>query len=301
MAADSSPAAIRAAIREPASATIREMTSAPPRIQALVHPADSNPAASAMPAAMNERAGTGPIENAYDAPPAGEPIILPGESLSKYRRGEEHAASASATPTPANAIPLTLAPPASLYTVAAGWDGGDVLPGETLRRRPGPESAPRSPSPGASRGSDRGHLTGATTAARGATASLAATHAIPAMTTVRQERRPAQRSPSAAEIPHARRLRPESQSEFAAPIVAEPATPAPEADYEPSEASASYRVDPIAPSEFRQSAPVLEAPPEVHAEPLAQRHTFTEISAAGEMHSEPAETPSRSSRASRPH
>ena len=46
-------------------------------------------------------------------------------------------------------------------------------------------------------------------------------------------------------------------------------------EYEPIEASASYRVDPVAPSEFRQSAPVLEAPsssaPEVEAPETRER------------------------------
>ncbi len=72
-----------------------------------------------------------------DAPeaPAGEPIILPGESLSKYRKGEEAPA-----PKPAASLAETIVLPAATgYTLSSDWDGGSVLPGETLsRRRPEP-------------------------------------------------------------------------------------------------------------------------------------------------------------------
>ncbi len=84
---------------------------------------------------------TAPIENAYaEADPTTEPIILPGESLSKYRKGGDEPA---APPKPAiDATPITLAPPANLYTIAAGWDGGATLPGETLSRRSSSSSRP---------------------------------------------------------------------------------------------------------------------------------------------------------------
>jgi len=87
-----------------------------------------------------ETSGTGPISNAYpDEIEAGtEPIILPGESLSKYRKGGEEQAAAK----PAESSSGTLAPPANLYTLAAGWDGGATLPGETLSRRSPSESRP---------------------------------------------------------------------------------------------------------------------------------------------------------------
>ena len=97
-----------------------------------------------------EGSGTGPIADAYpdaDSGSAVEPLILPGESLSKYRKGDEQPAAAASTHAAAPTVSVTLAPPANLYTVAEGWDGGDVLPGETLsRRRPAdsrPEQQPR--------------------------------------------------------------------------------------------------------------------------------------------------------------
>ena len=87
-----------------------------------------------------ETSGTGPIANAYpDEIEAGaEPIILPGESLSKYRKGGEEQAAPKSTESSSG----TLAPPANLYTLAAGWDGGATLPGETLSRRSPAESRP---------------------------------------------------------------------------------------------------------------------------------------------------------------
>jgi ribonuclease G len=75
----------------------------------------------------------------YDAPedlspePTGEPIVLPGESIRKYRdpaevAAEEAEAAKNAPPKPEV---LTVSAP-SIEIV--GWDGGSVLPGETLSR-----------------------------------------------------------------------------------------------------------------------------------------------------------------------
>ncbi len=77
--------------------------------------------------------------------PAVEPFILPGESLSKYRRNEDGSPVEQSVKAPiAN---LVVAKPSSEVVPLAGWDGGAVLPGETIRRR---EPA------GETRGEDRG-------------------------------------------------------------------------------------------------------------------------------------------------
>jgi ribonuclease G len=75
------------------------------------------------------------IESAYDETPAQEgtapePIILPGESLSKYRTGGEDTANATKAVAPAAPAPTVPG-----YEIPTGWDGGFVLPGETLSRR----------------------------------------------------------------------------------------------------------------------------------------------------------------------
>ncbi|MGH9596040.1 MAG: hypothetical protein ACRD3K_04490, partial [Edaphobacter sp.] len=155
----------------------------------------------------------GMASSAYDEAvsdgPAAEPIVLPGESLSKYRApGDEPATMATAAPKADASVILPAAPE---FSIPSGWDGGAVLPGETLSRR---RAEPRTESPAP-----------------------------------RSERKQAaQREP-----------KPTAQSTI---------QPAVQAEYDPMEASASYRVDPSARSEFRQAAPVLE--PE---QPVTERET----------------------------
>jgi len=83
-----------------------------------------------------------------------EPFILPGESLSKYRRGENGAASEPVATAKPVGIPV-VAKPSTEIEPLVGWDGGAVLPGETLRaREPRPEARGESLSEG--RGGERG-------------------------------------------------------------------------------------------------------------------------------------------------
>ncbi len=65
---------------------------------------------------------------AADSAPA-EPILLPGESLAKYRGG----ASAEGESAPPQASAPVSTPE---FRLPGAWDGGSVLPGETLRPRP---------------------------------------------------------------------------------------------------------------------------------------------------------------------
>ncbi|MDE1177866.1 MAG: Rne/Rng family ribonuclease [Edaphobacter sp.] len=167
---------------------------------------------------------------AYDAAPAGEPIILPGESLSKYRVGGEE--TEAAKPAAAAQVIAVSAPG---YEIPAGWDGGLVLPGESLSRRRNRAEAPAAP-------------------ARPARVAKTATvvEATP-------------------EVESAQLVEAEVRSESATVPAVEPKEPA---EYEPSEdASVTYRVDPVAPSEFRQSAPLEESlSEEVSEETLVQEH-----------------------------
>jgi ribonuclease G len=276
-----------------------------------------------------ESSGTGPIANAYpgeEFEAGAEPIILPGESLSKYRKGGEEQAAAK----PTQATPVNLAPPANLYTLAAGWDGGATLPGETLsRRRPADsrtdsredrnrssrdfERGPRRDSRpdrnarndrGEGRRDSRAELRNEAPIAAAAVAAVSqqdSASSDSAAEAVQESERPKVAEANAAEV-------------HEAPEAAAPGTPVPEpeavaapepaaqveVEYEPTDASASHRVDPIPPSEFRQSAPTIEpvlepqteAPAKVTDEPhppVAEGHEITSISPAGEMLSEPAE------------
>jgi ribonuclease E len=92
-------------------------------------------------------------DEVIDLSASAEPFILPGESLSKYRKGENGAASEPAAAktfgTPVTAKPSTEIAP------LVGWDGGAVLPGETLRARE-PKSDSRNDSRNEPRGESRG-------------------------------------------------------------------------------------------------------------------------------------------------
>jgi len=277
-----------------------------------------------------ETSGTGPIANAYpgedDLVAGAEPIILPGESLSKYRKGGEEQAAVKPEP-PAS---ITLAPPANLYTLAAGWDGGATLPGETLSRHRAPDSRSdsrearnrssrdfaregrrdvrpdRNDRSEGSRDSRAGQSNDAPMAAAAVSSSSVDSQKdlTSATETDQQLDHPSVAETQAAEIHIA--------PEVTLPVVSQPgaaAAPEPvpqvEEEYEPESASASYRVDPVPPSEFRHSAPVLEPAQQPQAEPAAEpvapaidspgeepvieAHEVTSIASTGEMFSEPTD------------
>jgi ribonuclease G len=287
-----------------------------------------------------ETSGTGPISNAYpDEIEAGtEPIILPGESLSKYRKGGEEQAAAK----PAESSSGTLAPPANLYTLAAGWDGGATLPGETLSRRSPSESRPdarhdsrsdsregrnrssrdfergprRDSRPGRNdrgegrrdnRADQRNDAPIGDAAAAAAIFQQGFQPSAPAAEIVQEFNQQSVAEAHVAEIaatPEAALPIAQEPVAVAAPeaVVAAAPEPSPqvEVEYEPTDASASHRVDPVPPSEFRQSAPIVEPEPEAQAEPAAEvaaepdapapvAHDITSITPAGQMLSEPAE------------
>jgi ribonuclease E len=182
-------------------------------------------------------------ESAESAPPA-EPIVLPGESLSKYRKESEGSTTSAPRATEANII----LPAAPEYTIPSGWDGGDTLPGESLSRHRRSENVPerrtenfpdrRSPY----RRDIRTEHVGSEP-----------------NTQVQQE---LNRVGEGENIQNQPEAAPAASHDLisAAELHHEPLIPTAPIEYEPTDASASYRLDPAAPSEFRQSAPVLDAP-----------------------------------------
>ena len=245
-----------------------------------------------------ETSSTGPVYDAYpdaDAAPS-EPIILPGESLSKYRKGDDAAAStpapsASAQTTPVNATTVTLAPPANLYTVAEGWDGGAVLPGETLsRRRPESGQETRRPQRDSEREPrrERGGRDARTEGRRDNRSDFRNAPPVAEQPTPAVESDvPQHFQPVAEVIPEPAIAESHELSAATLPIepeaVAVPTPePTPEAEYEPQDASASYRVDPVAVSEYRQSGSTLEPPVEVAEEEATPSATHSITPAPGE-------------------
>jgi ribonuclease G len=294
---------------------------APRRDQEQRAPRGFTPSRDRYRSEAGEASSTGPIADAYpvaDSGPAVEPIILPGESLSKYRKGDDAVASAG-TPASAPSATVILAPPANLYTVAAGWDGGDVLPGETLsRRRPADthsesRSSSRRDSEREPRRDNRPGRNDRYTREEGRRDTRSdfrndapATQPAP----VAAEESHAQPAPEALPNPAEATIAPTFEAPpveavllsvpEAAASSLDPVTHA-EAEYEPEAASASYRVDPLPRTEFRQSAPVLESPAEIAPEPAAPgieshpdepaaaAHDITSLTPAGDLISEPVE------------
>ncbi len=269
-----------------------ERTAAPPRI-----PRGFAPSASLYKVeGADETHEQEPYGAAAEPEAPAEPFILPGEILSKYRPASEQPA---AEPAPAAA-------PKSEF-VAAGWDGGFVLPGETLRPR-GPAGESRDEARSSSR-EDRGARGGRDRndrgdrndrndrGGRGSRDSRDNRGPRPDRFTASPNQNPDRRpEASASQSPEASYEPANAQashsvaepteptylsnpdtvasSHLITPLnstfIAPPPLPEPIAlqaaaepiEYEPTEASASFRVNPIPPSEYRQAAPLLEAEPE---------------------------------------
>ena len=92
-------------------------------------------------------------EESIDINASAEPFILPGESLSKYRRGE------GAEKPRASGETISAAKPSTEFELGGSWDGGLTLPGESLSRHPAGERSEgnggESQSSGSARGRDR--------------------------------------------------------------------------------------------------------------------------------------------------
>ncbi len=172
---------------------------------------------SGRPSRGEHRAADSPREFRKSKESSAAALILPGESLSKYRRGGEPAPAASGaiagtthapTPVVSSARPSTL-----VEAPLASWDGGLQLPGESLsrRRNPAPAKAVAVPP-----------------------IEVAATPATPTAPAVEFAHTEAAPETAVAEIP--------------ASAVVEAVV-----EYEPTEASASHLVDPTTPSAYRQS------------------------------------------------
>jgi len=179
-------------------------------------------AISAEPVARPERGAPGGM------PAQNLPIVLPGESLSKYGGRTESRSTPSAAPSRGPAPTRGSAKPSTLVEVPTGWDGGAVLPGETLSRHRNAGSREGSSQPPVTR---------------------SAVAEVPAEARFTRVEEPPQ--PMAGQAPPAAVITPAFASEEeAAPQELQVETIEEVREYEPEDASASHRVESPR-SEFR--------------------------------------------------
>jgi len=187
------------------------------------------------PVSLPERGAPGGV------PAQNLPIVLPGESLSKYGGRGESKTTAPPSRGPARARTGS-SKPSTMVDVPTGWDGGFVLPGESLSRHRGPR-------PGGN----------------GQPAAVESSGAEPAVVTAAPEESPVAVAPvpetvptetleiSAPPIPEASASHTETVEHDIEDVAAQELdieTVEEVNEYEPEEASASHRIDSPR-SEFR--------------------------------------------------
>ncbi|MGB8479198.1 MAG: Rne/Rng family ribonuclease [Acidobacteriaceae bacterium] len=217
-------------------------------------------------------------QRSHSAPSRSEPVpfVLPGESLSKYRRGDSAAPSAATQQkeTPA-AAPQPTFKPSTMVTGPLAWDGSGVLPGESLsRHKRSRETSSPTPEAFSSPAAELGLAPDETAVVPAELAPPVHVDETPLPVFEHEEPSLVQHETILEEpslVQHA--IVPEEpslvQHDSAAAVIAEAAEiEAPE--FEPSEASASYRFDPSTPSAYRQSS--IAEPPAPVAEPESLTH-----------------------------
>jgi ribonuclease E len=272
-------------------------------------PVTEAPARKSLDRERSDREGS---ENAsYRAP--SQPIVLPGESLSRYG-GKPAEAAPRSEAKPAPAVPVVSGityKPTTLVEEVANWDGGAELPGESLsrhRKKPATAEVTREAEPAQHSEPEQIDVPHHSAEAFiDAPVIDSTTEEVPTETSIEavavetipaQVSEPAEESAAAVETethPVKSAIAPEP-----APLVTE--APAEEVtatteDFEPSHASASHRVAPAGSSEYRLSAfaeeeevlpqaesesPIAEqAEPSVHSHAHVD-HTVSEEAALAE-------------------
>ncbi|MGC1781591.1 MAG: Rne/Rng family ribonuclease [Acidobacteriaceae bacterium] len=222
-----------------------------------------------------------------------EPMVLPGESLSKYRRNQPPAARDRSSATQENSsAPATPAAhassfqPATMVVAPLAWDGSDLLPGESISRYKKKASRSQSAtkeqatfaSPAAEAGAtaQNDHAAATTSIDDAETqAAIPSAHAETAAPRS-QDFQPAQEKHALREHPltqHPIGLSTDVSSRPDPELAKEKVeAPAASENFDPAEGSASYRFDPSAPSAYRQSS-VAEPPAETDAAAIAHEAT----------------------------
>ena len=250
--------------------------SAPSDVEFRMEPQDFTPQARQEVAAAS-----------HPAPSRSEPVplVLPGESLSKYRRGDTNVPSATAqhkeTPAPASQPSFK---PSTMVTGPLAWDGSDVLPGESLSRHKRSRQTSTSRAEDfSSPAAEVGPIAEDTPAHEPAAETHVPVDTTPLPVFEREEPSMVQHKTILEEpslVQHT--IVPEEPSM----VQHDPAVPAEAAEleapeFEPSEASASYRFDPSTPSAYRQSSvaepPATEAAPAPAAPPATESYSHDAI------------------------
>ncbi len=195
------------------------------------------------------------------------PLILPGESLSKYQRGEQAPSAQQAAGAGARTVTPLAQPSSTVFDLGSSWDGGKQLPGESLSRHRGGSSnssseVPRSPEAPRNAFQSTAPSPESFSGQTAATAPPPLEHEESQLepffpTPAPDDVTPEVSSPQAVEAPKVPEPSPAGEAPSAASesitdVALDPA--ADDVEYEPKEAAASYRVDPSAPSEYRQSS-----------------------------------------------
>ncbi len=221
----------------------------------------------AEPIALPERGAPGGVP-ARHLPGAQTPIVLPGESLSKYG-GKPVLADAPTKSAqeakPARPVNYVAPKPSTLVEVAPTWDGGALLPGETLSRYRGAKpvvetQALVAPAPAAQAAAEEETQPPVSVAAATEGAPVTIHAPVPLVhepaDTLSSGMHVTRARNDAPAVPQEPAARPEPVASHGAPVHQPQAAGEPHAegdmpDYEPESGSASFRIDPVPPSEFR--------------------------------------------------
>lgn len=226
-----------------------------------------------------EREAAAPAETVRGASP--ERFVLPGESLSKYGGKSREESSASSPAESAAKSPVTVRPSTLVEEARMSWDGGFLLPGESLsRHRRGADAAPEAAAEAEPVGAE-------------AAVAIPAPDAVTETQIVPEASAEAEEWSSEAEADRIAEeaVAPASESEEAAEeqsaLDVEEEIANEEQEFEPEEGSASHRVDPSASSEFRVRS---RKPATVEAEPEAESGAAPEAVAEAEPETADEET-----------
>jgi ribonuclease E len=247
-------------------------------------------------------------ERSHSAAPRSEsapvPFVLPGESLSKYRRGDSSAPSATTQhkETPAPAPASTFKPSTMVTEPLTTWDGSGVLPGESLSRHKRSRETPASGAQSfSSPAAEVGPVVDEIPTPQPAVQSHVEESSLPVFEyeepslvqhqTILEE-------PSIVQHTIATEEPSLVQHDSDAAVVAE-AIEIETPEFEPSEASASYRFDPSSTSAYRQGGvaeppvtelepePATDAAPESFSEEISSHESFSETTEEAPSQQEP--------------